>query len=122
MVLRYCLGMIMSVSTLIIFSGAATPSRCVNFSIGPIPCQQRALMLVSWRFGARRSSRSRYLSGLREMGLANHGANLDVILAVKPLAGQFLRLAMLRVHARSSDGLLGCELDDGDPLAVVGEE
>src|SRR6266508_4534031 len=31
MVLRYCLGMIMSVSTLIIWSGAATPSRVVNF-------------------------------------------------------------------------------------------
>src|SRR5262245_35037766 len=33
MVLRYCLGMIMSVSTLIIWSGAATPSRVVNLSI-----------------------------------------------------------------------------------------
>src|SRR3984957_11292040 len=33
MVFRYCLGMIMSVSTLMIFSGAATPSSVVNFSI-----------------------------------------------------------------------------------------
>src|SRR5262245_59169722 len=33
MVLRYCLGMIMSVSTLIIWSGAATPSSLVNLSI-----------------------------------------------------------------------------------------
>src|SRR5712692_4004633 len=33
MVLRYCLGMIMSVSTLIILSGAATPSSVVNFCI-----------------------------------------------------------------------------------------
>src|SRR5215831_17220776 len=33
MVLRYCLGMIMSVSTLIIFSGAATPSSVVNLSM-----------------------------------------------------------------------------------------
>ena len=33
MVLRYCLGMIMSVSTLIILSGAATPSSVVNLSI-----------------------------------------------------------------------------------------
>src|SRR5712691_4333652 len=32
-VLRYCLGMTLSVSTLIIFSGAATPSRTVNLSI-----------------------------------------------------------------------------------------
>src|SRR5205807_10236277 len=32
-VLRYCLGMIMSVSTLIIFSGAAPPSSTVNFSM-----------------------------------------------------------------------------------------
>src|ERR1700757_2384021 len=34
MVLRYCLGMIASVSTFIILSGAATPSSTVNFSIG----------------------------------------------------------------------------------------
>src|ERR1700723_4362420 len=34
MVLRYCFGMIMSVSTLMIFSGAATPSSVVNLSIG----------------------------------------------------------------------------------------
>src|SRR6516164_484874 len=33
MVLRYCLGMIMSVSTLIILSGAATPSSVVNLSM-----------------------------------------------------------------------------------------
>src|SRR5215510_3768716 len=33
MVLRYCFGMIMSVSTLIILSGAATPSRVVNLSM-----------------------------------------------------------------------------------------
>src|SRR5580700_8224062 len=33
MVFRYCLGMIMSVSTLIIFNGAATPSSTVNLSI-----------------------------------------------------------------------------------------
>src|SRR5271165_6760963 len=37
MVFKYCLGMIMSVSTLIIFSGAATPSRIVNFSISAFP-------------------------------------------------------------------------------------
>src|SRR5262245_35062750 len=36
MVLRYCLGMIASVSTLIILSGAATPSSVVNFSIEPV--------------------------------------------------------------------------------------
>src|SRR3954447_22003021 len=33
MVFRYCLGMTMSVSTLMIFSGAATPSSVVNLSI-----------------------------------------------------------------------------------------
>src|SRR5687768_274584 len=33
MVFKYCFGMIMSVSTLMIFSGAATPSSVVNFSI-----------------------------------------------------------------------------------------
>src|SRR5260221_10659589 len=33
MVFRYCFGMIMSVSTLMIFNGAATPSSVVNFSI-----------------------------------------------------------------------------------------
>src|SRR6202042_3700661 len=36
MVFRYCFGMIMSVSTLMIFSGAATPSSVVNFSIGAL--------------------------------------------------------------------------------------
>src|ERR1700742_217645 len=33
MVFRYCFGMIMSVSTLMIFSGAATPSSVVNLSM-----------------------------------------------------------------------------------------
>jgi hypothetical protein len=33
MVFKYCFGMIMSVSTLMIFKGAATPSSVVNFSI-----------------------------------------------------------------------------------------
>src|SRR5215467_14897170 len=33
MVLRYCFGMMASVSTLIDLRGAATPSRTVNFSI-----------------------------------------------------------------------------------------
>src|ERR1700676_653132 len=33
MVFRYCFGMIMSVSTLMIFNGAATPSSVVKFSI-----------------------------------------------------------------------------------------
>src|SRR3977135_802476 len=33
MVLRYCFGMIASVSTLIILSGAATPSSTVNLSM-----------------------------------------------------------------------------------------
>src|SRR5215475_246334 len=33
MVLRYCLGMIASVSTLICFNGAATPSSTVNLSM-----------------------------------------------------------------------------------------
>src|ERR1700732_3578720 len=37
MVLRYCLGMMASVSTLIDRRGAATPSRTVNFSIGHLP-------------------------------------------------------------------------------------
>src|SRR5262245_33823832 len=36
MVFKYCLGMIMSVSTLIAFSGAATPSSVVNLSIEKI--------------------------------------------------------------------------------------
>src|SRR5688572_29174725 len=35
MVLRNCLGMMASVSTLIIGSGAATPVRVVNFSMAP---------------------------------------------------------------------------------------
>src|SRR5580658_8832670 len=34
MVFRYCFGITISVSTLMIFSGAATPSSVVNFSIG----------------------------------------------------------------------------------------
>src|ERR1700741_4049353 len=40
MVFRYCFGMIMSVSTLMIFSGAATPSSVVNLSMcSPLLCQ-----------------------------------------------------------------------------------
>src|SRR3954451_7276080 len=37
MVFRYCFGMTMSVSTLMIFRGAATPSSVVNFSIDALP-------------------------------------------------------------------------------------
>src|SRR5215471_3117489 len=37
MVLRYCLGMMASVSTLMDLRGAATPSRTVNFSIPHLP-------------------------------------------------------------------------------------
>src|SRR2546421_2746555 len=40
MVLRYCLAMIMSVSTLIIWSGAATPSSLVNLSIKLFPVNE----------------------------------------------------------------------------------
>src|ERR1700730_10254270 len=44
MVLRYCFGMIMSVSTLIILSGAATSSSLVNFSmVGSFRCSIRVL-------------------------------------------------------------------------------
>src|SRR5262249_27950818 len=53
MVLRYCLGMIMSVSTLIIWSGAATPSRVVNLSIkvflGQHYCPSGGLFLAARR-------------------------------------------------------------------------
>src|SRR5262249_22112662 len=38
-VLRYCLGMIASVSTLIDFIGAATPSSTVNLSMVRTPCR-----------------------------------------------------------------------------------
>src|SRR6476620_12191987 len=37
MVFKYCLGMIMSVAALMIYKGAATPSRVVNFSIDALP-------------------------------------------------------------------------------------
>src|SRR6476646_922477 len=40
MVFKYCFGMIMSVSTLMIFKGAATPSRVVNFSIDALPVNE----------------------------------------------------------------------------------
>src|SRR5215470_12116801 len=55
MVLRYCLGMIMSVSTLIILSGAATPSSTVNFSIAKSP--RSASMPDGKRHGHGRSRR-----------------------------------------------------------------
>src|SRR5258706_6417635 len=42
MVLRYCLGMMASVSTLIDLRGAATPSRTVNFSIPHLQCHLTA--------------------------------------------------------------------------------
>src|SRR5215467_1396272 len=41
MVFRYCFGMIMSVSTLMIFSGAATPSSVVNLSMVALPDEAR---------------------------------------------------------------------------------
>src|SRR3984893_14683604 len=47
MVLRYCLGMIMSVSTLIIFSGAATPSSVVNLSMSLPRSQSESLCLMT---------------------------------------------------------------------------
>src|ERR1700754_1631159 len=46
MVFKYCFGMIMSVSTLMIFRGAATPSSVVNFSISALPgrnCRKKAV-------------------------------------------------------------------------------
>src|SRR5262245_5709930 len=46
MVLRYCLGMIMSVSTLIIFSGAATPSSVVNLSMSFARSQQSFCLMT----------------------------------------------------------------------------
>src|SRR5262245_38489893 len=49
MVLRYCLGMIMSVSTLIILSGAATPSSVVNLSIGGILDAGFCLLMTAGR-------------------------------------------------------------------------
>src|ERR1700674_809095 len=58
MVLRYCFGMIMSVSTLMIFSGAATPSSVVNLSIGR----------TSWL-----GLRKRFGDGLSRMPLALKG-------------------------------------------------
>src|SRR6187402_3734876 len=48
MVFRYCFGMIMSVSTLMIFSGAATPSSVVNLSIG---CTSRPRVGFRVNFG-----------------------------------------------------------------------
>src|SRR5882724_4091264 len=71
MVLRYCLGMIASVSTLIILSGAATPSSVVNLSMKRVlepaerllmtarparvkPCAAAAsgpFVMHFWRFG-----------------------------------------------------------------------
>src|SRR6185312_15214342 len=55
MVLRYCFGMIMSVSTLMIFRGAATPSSVVNLSIGRFPVElgARAVIYPEYRPGKR---------------------------------------------------------------------
>src|SRR5260370_30001054 len=66
MVLRNCLGMIMSVSTLIIWSGAATPSRTVNLSIyqscSVSICMRRAFILNGG--GAEGPSRNARLDGV----------------------------------------------------------
>src|SRR6476469_818742 len=53
MVLRYCLGMIMSVSTLIILSGAATPSSVVNLSIDVSLELAKGLFLAARRAGVK---------------------------------------------------------------------
>src|ERR1019366_9067477 len=73
MVLRNCLGMIMSVSTLIILSGAATPSKTVNLSMGlSIPQSRRACLSQypcgslyrEWRPRGRLSLRNALLDGV----------------------------------------------------------
>src|ERR1700724_2691813 len=70
MVLRYCLGMIRSVSTLIIFSGAATPSSTVNFSIA-VSCGFRELRVARMRAGRKGvlSSETRTEKALRHVRL-----------------------------------------------------
>src|SRR6185437_6361697 len=78
MVFRYCLGMTMSVSTLISFKGAATPSKVVNLSISQsqvfksLACDRRSgsgnLYLRACREEVKRPLRAR-ISGRPEARL-----------------------------------------------------
>src|ERR1700687_5798056 len=102
MVFRYCLGMTMSVSTLIIFKGAATPSNVVNLSISikslremlGRPC--RAIFYRPLFAGIARAGQGRvkaFSGGRRlafEAGLADDLANLHGMAFVI----DFLRLAL----------------------------
>src|SRR6516162_9060531 len=63
-VFKYCLGMIMSVSTLIILSGSATPSRTVNLSIFHSLVCHCCCVYPEWRFGERSASRNARLDGV----------------------------------------------------------
>src|SRR5450631_4680203 len=133
MVFRYCLGMTMSVSTLIIFKGAATPSNVVNLSISikslretlARPC--RAILYRPLFAGIARAGQGRVkaVSGSRlplEAGLADDLANLHGMALVIDFLRLVLRNPVLRVHAPDALRLFRLEFDDGDALAVVGEK
>src|ERR1700691_2553720 len=131
MVFKNCLGMIMSVSTLIIFNGAATPSSTVNFSMfHPARSGCAAYVMAKWRVERRgstlchRRDRRRFFGSFPglELRLAVERANLDVVLGVVLLPRQLLRRNMLGIGPPGPQSVFVLEFDDGDPLAVVGEK
>src|SRR6266513_6109376 len=72
MVFRYCFGMIMSVSTLMIFKGAATPSSVVNFSIDALPGRKlRELSRLEPLFIANAASKERLICAMLSRGRLN---------------------------------------------------
>src|SRR4029078_2257451 len=108
--------MIMSVSTLTIRSGAATPSNLSNLSISASPKP------FEWRLGGRRSRPCLGLNFALVMAVVCHLRDLDIVHLVIFHPAELLRLEMLRMHPPGRLAFLVLELDDGDPLAVIGPE
>src|SRR5271157_5479773 len=113
--------MIMSVSTLIIFSGAATPSSTVNFSIFHPRRRKPAVRNAKWRGAARGSTRC--LRGGRlcgflglELRFAIESANLNVVLGVILLPRQLLRREMFPVRPPGAQALGVFKLHYRHPL------
>src|SRR5690348_2744208 len=108
--------MIMSVSTLTIRKGAATPSSLSNFSMAGFS------VALEWPLGVSGSSPGhRFLFPL-EMMVVHHLGDLDVVHLVELGPAELLRHEVLGVLPPRGLALLMLELDDGAALAVVGPE
>src|SRR6478752_4107555 len=82
-----------------------------------------AMRVVSSVTPLRRSRPAAPMSrSLREGAVALDTADLDAVLRVEARAPLFLRLYVLGVQAPGAQRLLGLELDDRDPLPILGDE